>query len=85
MKALKDSEGGEYLSVAELYAWLLRIEDDIAAECHGAPDGCAETRAYLYGEICALRMLRKSVGKLRSVPETLLDSDAVDPVVARHK
>jgi len=61
MKIQTNTMGGHYVSVRDMHEWLLRIEDDIRAECASAPDGCTETRAYLYGEICALRMLRIQV------------------------
>lgn len=65
---LKDSEGDDYVSVRAVAEWLLHIEDRIVAECAGAPDGCVETRAYLYGEICSLRSLRRAVGAWKSAP-----------------
>lgn len=61
MQTHKDSEGVDYVSVEELARWLQTVEDSIAAECFGAPDGCSETRAYLYGEICSIRSIRKTV------------------------
>ena len=56
-----DKAGVDYVSVAELAAWLSRLQSAISDECEGAPHGCNETRAYLYGEICSIRLIQKVV------------------------
>lgn len=68
MQTYKDTQGDDYVSVEELQQFLLTVEDRVSGECSGAPDGCAETRAYLYGEICAIRTLRRAVQRWRSAP-----------------
>jgi len=78
VEVLKDSEGVDYVSVRELRDYLQRLEDAIVAECTGAPDGCHETRAYLYGEICCIRVLRKSVSQWESQPTAAMSQAVQD-------
>lgn len=78
MQVLKDNAGVDYVAVEDLVRWLQGHEDAVVAECSGAPDGCTETRAYLYGEICSLRILRKTVSRWKA-SETPPAVDAVDP------
>lgn len=68
MQVERDGEGEDYVRVADVAAWLKRIEESIMAECGAAPDNCTETKAYLYGEVCSIRMLYKAVCRWKSKP-----------------
>ena len=59
-----NEENKRYASVEDLALWLHRIAADIDAQAMGAPAGCNETRAYLYGELCALKLIARQVDTL---------------------
>jgi hypothetical protein len=76
MNIRQDTDGVDYVSVDELLKWIEHVTATIEAECSGAPEGCNETRAYLYGEICSFRVLRKTVAQWKS-PVPPQPADAV--------
>lgn len=78
MEILRGEDGLDYVSVRDMRDWLQRTEDAIVAECSGAPEGCNETRAYLYGEICSMRVVRKIVAGWIA-PKSRQSVGAVDP------
>lgn len=56
-----DSDGTSYVVAADVAKWLNNLVRSIEVECLNAPVGCDETRAYLYGEICGLRLIARQV------------------------
>jgi hypothetical protein len=54
-----DGKGDRYVSTSDLVIWINNLHNAIESECLGVPAGCDETRAYLYGELCSIRIFRK--------------------------
>lgn len=56
-----DKDGTGYIVIADVAKWLNGLVRSIEVKGLNAPVGCNETRAYLYGEICSLRLIARQV------------------------